>query len=170
MVPRRTALSNAKAMTKPSSPATGGKYLTLFLGAEEYGIEILKVQEIIRVLPITRVPRMPAFVRGVINLRGRIVPVLELRERFGMDRSAEARENCIIVVRTGSLSLGMLVDRVNEVMTVADGEIEPVPDFGVAVDTKDLLGVARRGERVVLLLDIDRAVTRDEAEALVPAG
>jgi purine-binding chemotaxis protein CheW len=148
----------------------GGKYLTLFLGAEEYGLDVTKVQEIIRMLPITRVPRTPAFIRGVINLRGRIIPVLELRARLCLPSVDEARETCIVVVRSGDLHMGIIVDAVRDVLTIRDEELLPVPDFGTAIDTSYLGGLARREQRVVLLLDVERVLTRDETVALNGAG
>lgn len=148
----------------------GGKYLTLFLGAEEYGLDVTKVQEIIRMLPITRVPRAPAFIRGVINLRGRIIPVLELRARLCLPSVDEARETCIVVVRSADLHMGIIVDAVREVLTIRDEELLPVPDFGTAIDTSYLSGLARREQRVVLLLDVERVLTRDETVTLSGAG
>jgi purine-binding chemotaxis protein CheW len=152
--------------TAAEAGAREGKYLTLFLGDEEYGLEVTKVQEIIRMLPVTRVPRAPAFVRGVINLRGRIIPVLELRTRFGMPTVEDARETCIVVVRTGALLMGIIVDQVRDVLDIHADEIQAVPDFGVRVDTAYLSGLARRDQRVVLLLEIERVLTTAESGTL----
>jgi purine-binding chemotaxis protein CheW len=145
---------------------SAGKYLTLFLGHEEYGIDVTKVQEIIRMLPITRVPRAPSFIRGVVNLRGRIVPVLELRARLGMDPVEEVRETCIVVVRSADLTMGIIVDQVRDVLDIQAAEMHDVPDFGVSVDTTYLSGLARREQRVVLLLEVDRVLTPGESAAL----
>jgi purine-binding chemotaxis protein CheW len=164
MMPNGAASLQDAAVT--GSAVQHGKYLTLFLGAEEYGVEVMKVQEIIRMLPITRVPRAPAFVRGVINLRGRILPVLELRARFGMPSVEEARGTCIVVVRAGDLLMGIIVDQVRDVLDIRAEEIQPVPDFGVSVDTAYLKALARRDDRVVLLLNIECVLTSSEATAI----
>ena len=135
----------------------GGKFLTFFLAKEEYGIEILKVQEIIGVMAITPVPRTPEHLRGVINLRGKIIPVVDLRLKLGLP--AAEGQNCIIVVRARGLEIGITVDQVSEVANIADKDIEPVPAFGNGVATEDLLGIGKTGGRVRLLLDIDRILS-----------
>lgn len=145
--------------------AQAGKYLTFYLADEEYGVEILKVHEIIGMLPITRVPRTPAFVRGVINLRGKVIPIIDLRDRFGMPH-AGSEEQCIIVVQVHGIQLGVVVDRVSEVRSIGDGEIEPTPSFGVDVSTEYLLGLAKGEGRVRLLLDIDRVLTASEVDSV----
>jgi purine-binding chemotaxis protein CheW len=150
----------------PGAAGQAGKYLTLFLGHEEYGLEVMKVHEIIRMLPITRVPRAPSFIRGVVNLRGRIVPVIELRARLGMESVPEVRETCIVVVQSGELTMGIIVDQVRDVLDIQANEIHDVPDFGVSVDTAYLCGLARREQRVVLLLEVDRVLTSGESDAL----
>ena len=156
----------ADAGSAPVRARIAGKYLTLFLGQEEYGLDVTYVQEIIRMLPITRVPRAPSFIRGVVNLRGRIVPVLELRARLGMDPVEEARETCIVVVRSGDLTMGIIVDQVRDVLDIQATEMHDVPDFGMSVDMTYLSGLARREQRVVLLLDVDRVLTPGESNAL----
>jgi purine-binding chemotaxis protein CheW len=152
-------------MTAPASTPTAaghaGKYLTFFLAAEEYGLEILKVQEIIGMLPVTRVPRTPHFVRGVINLRGKVIPIIDLRAKFGMD-AAQSAESCMIVVQVQGVQLGVVVDRVSEVRAIAGGDIAEPPSFGAEVDTEYLLGIAKGAGRVTLLLDIDRVLTASE--------
>jgi purine-binding chemotaxis protein CheW len=149
----------------PARLARAGKYLTFFLGAEEYGVEILKVHEIIGILPITRVPRTPSFIRGVINLRGKVIPIIDLRDRFGMPRE-EANESCIIVVAIRGIQLGAVVDKVSEVLNIAEDSIEPTPSFGVDVNTEYLLGLAKGDGRVRLLLDIDKVLTTTELTAV----
>lgn len=144
----------------------GGKYLTFFLGDEEYGLEILKVHEIIGLLPITRVPRTPAFIRGVINLRGRVIPTVDLRLKFGMDEKEATEETCIVVVQAVETQIGVIVDRVNEVLDIAEEDVEDTPSFGSEVDTSYLLGVAKTGGRVRLLLDIDRVLSAQDVIAL----
>lgn len=144
-----------------------GKYLTFQLGAESYGVEILKVQEIIGLVPITRIPRAPAFVRGVINLRGRIIPVMDLRRRFGLEAQADTERTCVVVTQVaraeGRMTMGLLVDEVSEVLNVAQDQIEASPSFGTNVDTSFLLGMAKFGQKVVMLLDVDRVLTDEEA-------
>lgn len=169
--------------------ALGGKYLTFFLGDEEYGIAILRVQEIIGLQAITRVPRTPVFVRGVINLRGKVIPVVDLRERFGLapaDAGADPQQaaraealRCIIIVEvavggagcdaSARVPMGVVVDRVSEVAMISADCVEDPPAFGAAVRTDFLLGLATGGPRVRLLLDVDRVLAPDEADALARA-
>jgi purine-binding chemotaxis protein CheW len=170
-------------MSTPSAPAAsptrGGKFLTFFLGDEEYGVEILKVQEIIGMQPITRVPRTPAFMRGVINLRGKVIPVMDLRERFGMVPAGDADATaaalrCIIVVQVTAphghpVPVGIVVDRVSEVAAIAGDDIEDAPSFGAGVKTEYLLGLGKAGGRVRLLLAIDRVLAADELTAITRA-
>lgn len=150
----------------------GGKFLSFFLKQEEYGIEILKVQEIIGILPITRVPRTPEFVKGVINLRGKIIPVTDLRAKFNMEEREETSETCIIVVKTNGVEIGVIVDKVSEVLDISDAEIEDVPSFGTDVSTDYLLGIGNTNGRVRLLLDIEKILTAQEvfeAQAIAAA-
>lgn len=140
----------------------GGKYLGFFLENEEYGIEILKVQEIIGMMPITRVPRTPIFMRGVINLRGKIIPVTDLRLKFHMETRANTTETCIIVVQTAGLEVGVIVDKVSEVLDIAEAQVEDVPSFGTEVKTDYLLGIGNVNGRVSLLLDIERILSAQE--------
>jgi len=133
-----------------------GKFLTFCLGPEEYGMQILKVQEIIGLMPVTPVPNSPTFIRGVINLRGKIVPVLDLRAKLDMPSAEPTNESCIIVVRSQSIEVGVIVDRVREVLDVPADDIEVPPDIGI--DTTYLLGIGKTHGRVKLLLDIDRVL------------
>lgn len=149
-----------------SSARVGGRYLTFFLAQEEYGLEILKVREIIGMLPITRVPRTPGAVLGVINLRGKVIPVLDLRVRLGMEAAEAAERPCIIVVHARGVELGVLVDQVSEVVNVASEDIDDAPQFGMEVDTDFLLGIAKSEGTVRLLLDIDRVLTNQDAVGL----
>ncbi|MDH5492800.1 MAG: chemotaxis protein CheW, partial [Myxococcales bacterium] len=142
--------------------AREGKYLTFFVGAEEYGVQILKVREIIGMMPVTRVPNAPKIIRGVINLRGKIIPVLDIRRKFGMPAAGTTRDSCIIVVRTRGVEMGAIVDRVSEVLHVSEAAVEDAPDFGAQVDTRYLLGIAKHAERVRLLLDIDEVLSPEE--------
>jgi purine-binding chemotaxis protein CheW len=148
------------------SRALAGKYLTFVLACETYGLEILKVQEIIGIMPVTHVPRMPGFVRGVINLRGRIIPVIDLRTQFGLPSQEDTSKTCIIVVqiRRGdhSVTMGILVDEVAEGIDLKADQIEPPPSFGTAINTDFILGLGKVGQKVVMLLDIDRVLAAEE--------
>lgn len=148
-----------------SSSARGGKFLTFGLADEEYGVEILKVQEIIGQQSVTSVPQTPDFVSGIINLRGRVLPVLNLRARFGLSRADVTKASCIIVVRVQEQVLGIEVDRVSEVATLNDEQVEAPPALGAATATEFLLGVAKSEGRVRLLLDIDHVVALNESHA-----
>jgi purine-binding chemotaxis protein CheW len=161
--------SREHVMSTSSNPSThqarAGKYLTFFLGGEEYGLEILKVSEIIGMQPITRVPRMPEFVKGVINLRGKVIPITDLRRKFGMPED-ETTESCIIVVQMLGVQTGIVVDRVSEVVAIVEGDIEDAPSFGADIHTEFLLGIGKTGGRVKLLLDIDKVLAQHEIAAL----
>ena len=139
----------------------GGKYLTFMLDGEEYGLEILKVREIIGVLDITKVPQTPEFVRGVINLRGKVIPVLDLRAKFGLEPVEYNAETCTIVVDIGLL-MGVIVDTVSEVHDISSAEIEPAPQLGTAVDTTLIRGMGKVKDDVKILLDIERVLTSEE--------
>lgn len=155
-------------MGKGETMTTGlaGKYLTFKLSNEEYGLQILKVKEIIGLTRITRVPRTPDFIRGVINLRGKVIPVMDLRLRFGMECTEDTAESCIIVVEVShegrALLIGAFVDSVSEVRDISDANIEQTPSFGTDVDTGFILGMGKSQEKVIILLDIDRVISFDE--------
>ena len=140
----------------------GGKYLTFALGPEEYGLEILKVREIIGYMEITAVPQTPYHVKGVINLRGQVIPVIDLRTKFGMETAEITEQSCIIVVEIGqgsrSFSTGIVVDHVQEVLDIDGQDIEEAPQFGSSVDTDFILGMGKIGDTVKILLDIDRVL------------
>ncbi len=151
-----------------------GKYLTFKLATEDYGISLLKVREIIGMMSITGVPRTPDFVKGVINLRGKVIPVTDLRLRFGMPESDYTDRTCIIVVEVESrdtrIQMGIVVDAVTEVLPVKADEIEPAPEFGAKVDTRYILGMANMDGAVKILLDIDRVMTAEEIAELEKAA
>ena len=142
-----------------------GKYLTFALAQEEYGLEILKVREIIGYVDVTSVPQTPHHVKGVINLRGQVIPVVDLRAKFGMDTTDVTDETCIIVVETTHAgrkhSTGIIVDRVQEVLDIKGGQIEDAPQFGAAVNTDFISGMGKVDDTVKILLDIDRVLTGD---------
>jgi purine-binding chemotaxis protein CheW len=158
-------MTTTSAGSATTTATRAGKYLTFFLAGEEYGLEILKVSEIIGLQPITRVPRMPDFVRGVINLRGKVIPITDLRRKFGMTTD-DASDSCIIVVQMKGVQTGIVVDRVSEVVAIAEGDIEDAPSFGAGIRTEFLLGIGKAGGRVKLLLDIDKVLATSELEAL----
>ena len=139
----------------------GGKYLTFKLAEEEYGVEILKVREIMGVMDITGVPRMPVHMKGVINLRGKVIPVIDLRLKFGFEEIGRTEETCIIVVDVGH-EVGIVVDTVCEVLDVTGENIEPPPAMGGSVDTSFILGMGKVGNEVKILLDIDKVLTANE--------
>ncbi len=152
--------------TALSALAREGKYLTFALGPEEYGLEILKVREIIGYMEITAVPQTPHEVKGVINLRGQVIPVIDLRAKFGMETAEITDESCIIVVEINqgnrSFSTGIVVDHVQEVLDIAGGDIEEAPQFGSTVDTDFILGMGKIGDSVKILLDIDKVLGGDD--------
>jgi len=148
--------------------AKAGKYLTFQMGKEVFGIEILKVQEIIGMMPVTRVPKTPAFVRGVINLRGKVIPVIELRRKFGMETREDTDRTCIVVVQisgaVGVVTMGLLVDEVSEVLNVAQEQIEEPPTFGTGGETDFILGMGKIGQKVLMLLDADKVLSGEDLE------
>ena len=153
-----------------SGESRGGKFLTFFLAGEEYGLEILKVQEIIGMMDITPVPRSPDYIRGVINLRGKVIPIVDLRLRFGMEQAERTSETCIIVVEANRVQTGIVVDQVSEVLNIASGEIEDTPAFGAEVQTDYILGIGKADGRVKLLLDIDRVLAQGIPEDLIASA
>jgi len=159
-----TATLNPTATSTALSRA--GKYLTFALGKEEYGLEILKVREIIGYMDITSVPRTPSYVKGVINLRGQVIAVVDLRAKFEMTTAERTEQTCIIVVEIKNdgrkLSTGIIVDRVSEVLTIAGEQIEQPPAFGTSVDTDFILGMGKIGTSVKILLDIDKVLSTQD--------
>ena len=151
-----------------------GKYLTFSLAGEEYGIVILKVKEIIGMMPVTPVPRTPPYVKGVINLRGKVIPVADLRLKFDMEEAAYTERTCIIVVEIkeglGHVLMGIVVDSVSEVLNIKGGEIEDTPAFGAQMDTDYIRGMAKTGGGVKILLDIDKVFGGEEMLGLEEAA
>jgi len=147
-----------------------GKYLTFALGREEYGIGILKIKEIIGMMPITPIPQAPAFIRGVINLRGKVIPVTDLRLKFGLDGMAYTDRTCIIVVEmkeaSKALIMGLVVDGVSEVANIKTEEIEITPDLCIQEKIDFISGMAKTENGVKILLDIDRVLVSDQLSAL----
>ena len=151
-----------------------GKYLTFSLDNEQYGIGILKIKEIIGMIPITPVPRTPQYVKGVINLRGKVIPVIDLRERFGMGVVNSTERTCIIVVEiegnSGTIMMGILVDSVSEVLSIKGEDIEDTPTFGAKLDTDYILGMAKMDGGVKILLDIDCVLSAREVADMEKAA
>lgn len=159
----------------PTDPArTGGaregKYLTFALGPEEYGLEILKVREIIGYMEVTAVPRTPAYVKGVINLRGQVIPVVDLRAKFAMAEAEVTEQTCIIVVEITqagkAFNTGIVVDRVSEVLDIATDQIEEPPQLSTGNESSFILGMAKVGEKVKILLDINEVLDGDSLGGL----
>lgn len=147
-----------------------GKYLTFALDNEEYAIEILKVNQIIRLQEITAIPRTPSFVRGVINLRGMIIPIIDLRNKFEMSNHADTERTCIVVIQlemsNKNVNMGIVIDEVREVLEIPASDIEETPEFGAGINTEFIMGIARTGKKVKILLDISRVLTSDELKTI----
>lgn len=155
--------------------APAGKYLSFRLGRQEYGLEILKVQEIDGLADVTRLPQAPDYVRGVINLRGKVVPLISLRRRFRLPAIADDEKTCVIVTqvmcRDRQLALGLVVDQVSEVLNLAPEQIQPAPSCGGGMDQADFItGMGRLGDRVVILLDIDTVLEGGELDTVAAAA
>jgi purine-binding chemotaxis protein CheW len=164
--------SNSSAT--PTNSHLAGKYLAFRLANEDYGLAILKVREIIGLMEITRVPCADSFIRGVINLRGKVIPVIDLRLKFAMEPCQTTDQTVIIVVQyatsRGEITMGVLVDQVQEVLSIDADKIEPTPSFGAgSISTDFLLGIGKADKRVIFLLDIGRVLSGDEAERMVQA-
>lgn len=144
----------------------GSQYLTFTLGQEEYGVEILKVQEIKGALAITPIPNTPEHIKGVMNLRGTIIPVVDLRRKFGLQAGEANAFTVIIVVKVGPKVMGLIVDGVSDVLNIPITDIQATPDFGSQVDARFISGMAKAGERLVVLLDIDRVLGSEDLAAL----
>jgi purine-binding chemotaxis protein CheW len=154
----------------PINTQFAGKYLTVGLANEAYGFAVLKVREIIRMLKITPVPQMPAFVKGVVNLRGRVIPVIDLRVKFGLE-AAFTERTCIVVAQVKaadgqSIQMGLIVDSVEEVNQLSAQEIEPTPEFGTKIDTTYLLGLAKVKGQIKTLIDIDKVVAPEAVKEI----
>ena len=154
---------------EPFQSENEGKYLTFQLSEEGYGIGILKVREIIGLLPVTPVPQTPGFLKGVINLRGQVIPVVDLRLKFGLMEEEHTERTSIIVVEvkglTGNIPIGIVVDQVSEVINIQAREIEPAPSFGVSINTGFILGMAKTESGVKILLNIDQILSAEELGA-----
>ena len=168
MPPTMVSVNEPAAATQVDARA--GKYLTFQLAQEEFGIRVLKVREIMGLQEITAVPQTPSHVKGVINLRGKVVPVIDLRLKFGMQAAEYTQRTCIIVTQvqgeSTSVMMGIVVDGVSEVLNLSGTEIEDTPDFGDSSGTQYLLGMAKVKGKVKILLDIDRVLSTLELHNL----
>lgn len=168
MPPTMVSVNEPGAATQVDARA--GKYLTFQLAQEEFGIRVLKVREIMGLQEITAVPQTPSHVKGVINLRGKVVPVIDLRLKFGMQAAEYTQRTCIIVTQvqgeSTSVMMGIVVDGVSEVLNLSGTEIEDTPDFGDSSGTQYLLGMAKVKGKVKILLDIDRVLSTLELHNL----
>jgi purine-binding chemotaxis protein CheW len=164
------AQANTNTTVAAASDGQTGQYLTFVLGAETFAIGIMAIKEIIEYASLTEVPMMPAYVRGVINLRGAVVPVLDLPVRFGKPASAVTKRTCIVIIEVvlGSERhvLGLVVDAVNAVLDIPASEIEPPPAFGASIRTEFIRGMVKINSKFVILLDVDHALAADEVQAL----
>jgi purine-binding chemotaxis protein CheW len=158
------------AAAPAQNDARAGKYLTFQLGNEEFGIRVLKVREIMGIQEITAVPQTPAHIKGVLNLRGKVVPVIDLRLKFGLAAAEYTQRTCIIVTQVqgeaGAVLMGIVVDGVSEVLNLTPSEIEDTPDFGEEISTAYLLGMAKAKGKVKILLDIDKVLSSQELHNL----
>jgi purine-binding chemotaxis protein CheW len=162
-------MKSAEAQQPTMDGPLGGdeQQLVVFqLGAELYGVEIARVHEIIRLQTVTRVPGAPAFVEGVINLRGKVIPVVDLRRRFGLPIAEHTRASRIVVVEIGDQVVGVIVDGVSEVLRVGTATVEPPSPVVAGIDSEYLYGIAKLPDRLVILLDLDRVLAREERRAL----
>ncbi|MFQ5962934.1 MAG: chemotaxis protein CheW [Candidatus Scalinduaceae bacterium] len=141
-----------------------GKFLTFSLGKEEYGVEILKIREIIGIMDITTVPQTPDYMKGVINLRGKVIPVIDLRLKFSMEEVEYTQETCVIVVEVSKSLIGIIVDNVSEVLDIKSGEIEDPPQFGQEIDTSFIMGLGKAKGKIIILLDIEKVLSSEELE------
>ncbi|HEY1628800.1 MAG TPA: chemotaxis protein CheW [Tepidisphaeraceae bacterium] len=162
--------TNTAVLDKPTKTDRGGKFLTFALGREEYGLEILKVREIIGLMDITAVPRTPSYVKGVINLRGQVITVVDLRAKFDMPSTEKTDQTCIIVVEIQNagrkLNTGIIVDRVSEVQDIPAAKIEDAPSLGSEEDQDFILGMGKIGESVKILLDINKVLSTSDVVKL----
>jgi len=140
--------------------------VTFSIGGEEFGVDILKVQEIIRMLDITRVPKAPEFVEGVINLRGKVIPIIDLRKRFGLVSKGHDKNTRIIVIDINDMIVGFIVDSVSEVLRIPADTVEPPPPVVAGLDSEYISGVGKLDDRLLIFLDLDRLLSQEERDVL----
>ena len=150
------------------------QYLTFNLGADEYALDIKKVREVLDYTEVTRVPRMPDYLCGVINLRGNVVPVVDLRQKLGMSATERSVNTCIVITEVGMegecVHVGVLADSVHEVLDLGPDQIQPPPKFGMGLDVDFIRGMGRRNSGFLIILDIDRVLTEDAASGIYKAA
>jgi purine-binding chemotaxis protein CheW len=163
-------VENQKCTDENIGLLLAGKYLTFALGNEEYAIEILKVNQIIRLQQITAIPSTPPFVRGVINLRGMIIPIIDLRKKFDMSKHDDTERSCIVVIQfeqeCKKINMGIIIDEVREVLEIPADDIEKTPEFGAGIDTQFIMGLAKTGNNVKMMLDISKVLTSSEIKGI----
>ena len=163
----------APAIDRAPATAAGpqpGKYLIFHLGSEQFGMQVLKVREIVSAQTVTSIPQTPDYIRGVIDLRGKVIPVVDLRVKCGLPESQSTQRTCIVVVQvhsgTNAVQMGILVDGVAEVLNLGGGDIEATCDFGPGVRVPDVLGLAKIEDRVTVLLDVDQVLSNQQLRSL----
>ncbi len=159
-----------EALAEKKTIEQEGKYLAFILGNEIYGIEILRVREIIGLMDVTTVPQTPEYMKGVINLRGKVIPVIDLRLKFSMQEEEHTEETCIIVVEVNNTSIGIIVDSVSEVLEITRGEIEEAPSFGQEIDTDYIMGMGKVKEKIIILLSIEKVLSSEELKMVKQIG
>ncbi|NCO65968.1 MAG: chemotaxis protein CheW [Candidatus Aquicultor secundus] len=162
-------MSKLEQVNEAISTATANQFVTFTLGDEEYGIAILKVQEIIGYPGFTKIPNMPSFVKGVINLRGSVVPVIDLRLKFAMQEREYDTYTVIAILEVKEKVIGVIVDAVSDVITLKEDEMQPTPDFSSGVKVEFISGMGRKGDTLIILLDIDRVLSEGEIGMLSAA-
>lgn len=145
---------------------TGQEYVTFTLNDELYAFNALHVQEIIELTTVTKVPHLPGYLKGVINLRGTIIPVVDLKEKFGMSGGEYKKHTCIIVTEFSRGVMGLIVDTVSDILNMSNAEISAAPDFGSSINTEFISGMGKAGESLVLVLNVDKVLTEDESTLL----
>lgn len=153
-----------------SGVATSGEYLTFTLGAEEYGIDILKVQEIRGYDAVTKIANAPPFIKGVINLRGVIVPIVDLRIKFNLGSSTYDQFTVVIILNIGKRVMGVVVDGVSDVIQMSSENLRPSPEFGSILDTRYILGLGTVDDRMIIVVDIERLMTSQEMSLVEAAA
>lgn len=171
-----TLMTNETRLPAAGAAAAGegGQYLTFLLGGEMYAIDILNIKEIIEYGQVTEVPMMPAFIRGVINLRGRVVPVVNLLARFGKPSSEITKRSCIVIIEAGAeeerQDIGIVVDSVSEVLDIPAGEIEPAPSFGAKIRSDFISGMGKVNGKFVVMLSVNKVLSVEEMAMLATVG
>jgi purine-binding chemotaxis protein CheW len=166
----QTVTSLAVAQSRAAAEEAGREFLTFRLGAEEYGIEILKVQEIRGWEVPTAIANTPAFIKGVINLRGIIVPIVDLRLKFGLGNATYDSLTVVIILSVARRVVGIVVDAVSDVVTLLPQDVRPAPEFGAALDTRFITGLGTLGERMLILADIERLMTSRDMQLVAQAA